>query len=414
MSGSSQDKGASRVKIAVVFGLNQVVSHGFGMFLFAAMVPLMRESILLNHWHLAAIGALTQLAYLAGALLLGVFGHRLGTERLALITGSLSSGLLLTMAYLEHPLLIMAVLTCLAASAAISWGTLVEIVSRHVHAGLRSTCLSTISSGTAWGYGLNGLLILIIVPMLGWQQAWLLAGGTGLLVVTLTRRLLQALNKPLTATAVSPEPALPTSRLLFTIFNERTAFLACLTCFLAGLTTMPFSSWVNTYLDQLALPASLGGYTWTTVGVTGMVAGLLAGKLADKQGHGVALLVIFGGFALGLMAFVYDPGRFALMAGFGYGLMYFPMWGILAGWVGRDYSATATMQISGACMMTFGLGGTLGNLLTGYLRAATGSLDAVFIALAGAAVLLVVLAVWIWAKCPASATNTSAPETPLS
>ncbi|MDP5292432.1 MFS transporter [Oceanimonas sp. CHS3-5] len=393
--------------------MNQIVSHGFGMFLFAALVPLMRDAIHLSHWHLAAIGALTQLAYLAGAMLLGVLGPRLGTARLSLATGSLSTALLFTMAQLETPWLIMLALTCLAASAAISWGAIVEIISRHAQPGQRSTALSAASSGTAWGYGLNGLLILLVVPVLGWQQAWQLAGITGLLVLVLTWRLLNSLKKPAVATA-DPEPSIPASRLLATICRERTAFLACLICFLAGFTTMPFSSWLNTYLDQQGLAASLGGYTWTTVGLTGMVAGLLTGRLADRKGHGVALLVIFSGFALGLLAFVYDPARFALVAGFGYGLMYFPMWGILAGWLSKTYSATATMQISGACMVTFGLGGTLGNLLAGYLRAATGSLDAVFMTLAGAALVLVMVGAWIQGQRPTMAPPvTAVPEVPL-
>ncbi|WP_245849830.1 MFS transporter [Oceanimonas doudoroffii] len=399
--------------MVVIFGMNQIVSHGFGMFLFAALVPLMRETIQLGHWHLAAIGALTQLAYLAGAMLLGLCGHRLNTGRLSLATGALCSVLLFTMAHLESPPLIMLTLTCLAASAAISWGALVEIISHNTRPEQRSTCLSTVSSGTAWGYGLNGLLLLLVVPSLGWQQAWQLAGACGLLVVALTWQLLRGLGQP--ATNAQPEPAMPTQRLLLALCRERTAFLACLICFLAGFTTMPFSSWLATYLDQLGLPASLGGYTWTMVGVTGMVAGLLAGRLADRRGHGVALLVIFGGFALGLLAFVYDPARFAMVAGFGYGMMYFPMWGIVAGWVGRHYSATATMQISGFCMVTFGLGGSLGNLLAGYLRAITGSLDAVFMMLAGGAVLLMMLGGWILGNHTSALTpgpEALGPETP--
>ncbi len=390
------------MKMAVVFGMNQIVSHGFGMFLFAALVPLMRESISLSHWHLAAIGALTQLAYLGGAMLIGLLGHRLGTARLSLMTGTLTTVLLFTMSQLENPLFITLVLTCLAASAAISWGTIVEIISRHARAEQRSTYLSAASSGTAWGYGLNGLMILLVVPVLGWQHSWQIAGGMGMLVVGMTWYLLNNLKKPLTTTAALPESNIPASRLLATICGERTAMFACLICFLVGFTTMPFSNWLNTYLDQLALPAALGGYTWTTVGITGMVAGVVTGWLADRKGHGVALLVIFSGFALGLLAFVYDPARFALVAGFGYGLMYFPMWGILAGWIGQTYSSTATMQISGICMVTFGLGGTLGNLLAGYLRDTTGTLDTVFLTLAAASVLLVMLALWILSVSPKS------------
>jgi MFS family permease len=75
------------MRMPTTFGMNQIVSHGFGMFLFAALMPYMRESIDISNWQLATIGALTQLAYLAGAMLLGVLGHRIGTGRLALLTG---------------------------------------------------------------------------------------------------------------------------------------------------------------------------------------------------------------------------------------------------------------------------------------------------------------------------------------
>jgi predicted MFS family arabinose efflux permease len=46
-------------------------------------------------------------------------------------------------------------------------------------------------------------------------------------------------------------------------------------------------------------------------------------------------------------------------------------------------------------MVTFGMGGTLGNLLAGYIRETTGSLQSVFLVLTGASMLLVVLAIII-------------------
>lgn len=386
------------MRMPTTFGMNQIVSHGFGMFLFAALMPFMRESIDISAWQLATIGALTQVAYLGGAMLLGLVGHRLGTGRLALLTGITTSSLLFCMSQLRDPMLISLTLTCLAASAAISWGCIVEIVSRCARPELRSTYMSCASSGTAWGYALNGLLILVVVPSLGWQSSWQVAGLFGLLVVALTSHMLRDLTTAPASQAAGLNPAdaaIPTSKLFATIIGERTALFACLICLLVGFTTMPFSYWLNTYLDELSLPAALGGYTWATVGGTGMVAGFIIGKLADRKGHGTALMVISSGFALGLLAFVYDPGKCALVAGFGYGLMYFPMWGIVAGWVNRHYTSTATMQISGICMVTFGLGGTLGNLLAGYIRETTGSLHDVFFVLTAASLLQVALAIVI-------------------
>jgi hypothetical protein len=45
------------------------------------------------------------------------------------------------------------------------------------------------------------------------------------------------------------------------------------------------------------------------------------------------------------MAFVYGPTQSTVLAGFGYGLMDFPVRDILAGWIRQSFSATATRQI---------------------------------------------------------------------
>lgn len=383
------------MRMTSTFGMSQIISHGFGVFLFAALVPMMRESIDISHWHLAAIGALTQLSYLGGAMLLGLIGHRIDSGRLVLISGSVTSLLLFVMATLDDPLMISLVLTCMAASAAISWGAIVELITRYARPALCSTCLSSASSGTAWGYGLNGLFILLVVPFWGWRSGWLLAGMLGVVSIILTFLLLKSL-KARPATGLEETTAALSSRELFrVIVRERAAFFACLICLMVGFATMPFSTWLNTYLAELMLPPTLGGYTWTVAGITGMAAGFLSGKLADSKGHGVALLVVFGGFAAGLLAFTYDPSYFAVFAGFGYGLMYFPMWGIIAGWVNKHYSSTATMQINGIGMVTFGLGGALGNLMAGIIQDFSGSLERVYWVITIDALLLVLLAIYI-------------------
>ena len=272
------------MRVAAVFGLNQIVSHGFGLFLFAALVPLMRESIAITNWHLAAIGALTQLSYLAGALLLGFIGNKICSARLVLVTGSLTTVLLYSMSQLQHPLIITLVLVVLAASAAISWGAIVEIVGRHSKPERCSTYLSFASSGTAWGYGLNGLLILLVVPTLGWQSSWQIAALVGLIVVSITWRLLTKLNRQPSTHTIPVQAMIPASKLLSTIMRERTALFSCVVSLLLGFSTMPFANWLSTYLNELQLPATLGGYSWT-------LAGVITGWIADRTSHATALMI---------------------------------------------------------------------------------------------------------------------------
>lgn len=385
------------MRMTATLGINQIISHGFGLFLFAALVPMMQTSIEISHWHLAAIGALTQLSYLGGAMLLGLIGHRVNSGRLLLATGALTSVLLFAMATLNDPMAILLVLTVLAASAAISWGSIVELITRYGRRESCATSLATASSGTAWGFGLNGLLILLVVPLFGWRSGWVLAGVLGTLTLLLSISLLRSLKKR-TANAVIEESAdaMSALQLFGTILRERTAFCACLICFMVGFSTMPFSTWLNTYLAELALPPALGGFTWTVTGLTGMAAGFTIGKLADRKGHALALLIVFGGFALSLLAFSFSPARFAAVAGFGYGLMYFPMWGIIAGWVSKKYGSKATMQINGIGMVTFGLGGALGNLIAGFIQQSSGSLSGVYALITVLAGLLTLLAAYIY------------------
>lgn len=382
--------------LAVVFGLNQLVSHGFGLFLFSALVPLMRESIGLGYWHLALAGALAQLAYLAGALLVGLIGPRLGSRRLALLCGLASTSLLFAMPLLQTPLAIIVTLVCLAGSAAMSWGAIVEIISRCIPADRCATCLSSAASGTAWGYGVIGLVMLWVVPNWGWQSSWRIAGVAGALVFAVTwLALLRLQESQPGAEGREQAPAIAGSALLRTLFTDRTAFFACTICLLVGFCTIPFSSWLNVYLQEQGLPAELGGYSWSAVGVTGMVAGFVAGKLADLKGHSMALLLMFGLFALGQLAFAWNPAGMLLLASFGYGMMYFPVWGVVGGWINRHFSPAATMQISGLCMVTFGLGGALGNLLLGAIRDISGLLQPGFLLLAAVSLVLVGLGVYI-------------------
>lgn len=384
------------MRIPITFGFNQVVSHGFGVFLFAALVPMMQGSVDINSWHLALAGALTQVSYLVGAMLLGVIGPRLDSGRLLLITGTLTTSLLFTMAWLDNTTIMIFVLTVMAASAAISWGSIVELVTRYGRPDRTATNLSIASSGTAWGYSVNGLIILLIVPLLGWRSGWMAASVLGLITLVVTFRLLKSVRSQSQDQDIDVAFAMGTRQLFKTVLRERTAFLACLILLLVGASTITFTTWLNTYLAELSLPPALGGYTWGVIGVTGMIAGFFVGKLADKKGPSVTLLAIFGVFALGLLAFTYRPEQFVMLAGFGYGMMYFPIWGIIAGWISKQYSSKATMQINGIGMVTFGLGGALGNVLAGMIYDATGSLSNVYLLICGLAVVLFVLAMYIF------------------
>ncbi|MCV6609504.1 MAG: MFS transporter, partial [Amphritea sp.] len=338
------------------------------------------------------------LAYLGGAILLSTIGHRFDSRYIAITMLTISSSLLLLMSVLSDPTIIMIVLTCMAACASVSWGSIIELITRFGKPSGRATSLSVASSGTAWGYSLNGLLILFVVPLLGWRSAWVLAGVAGLIILMLTIKLMRTLVRQACIDDPEPVASLSTGRLIRVIVTEHPAKMACLICFLVGAATMPFSTWLSSYLAELSYASELNGIAWTVAGLSGMAAGAISGKLADARGHAVALIVMFFLFVSGMVGFAYDPGMFVFLAGFGYGMMYFPMWGVIAAWLGQYYSSTETMQINSIGMVTFGVGGALMNFVAGLIQEATGSLELLFVIIAADALILLLLALYIYIR----------------
>lgn len=380
--------------MAIVFAFNQVVSHGYGLFLFAAVVPFMQQSTEITFWHIGIAGAATQLAYLFGASLLGVIGSSVSMKKVSIATGAFAPIVLLSISFMSDPIMIIVSLVLLALSASMSWGAIVEIVSRYAPNNRRSTYLSSASSGTAWGYGIIGLVIIWLVPMLGWEISWRFASVFGLFVLVATILMFRKLGRATSHTEHSVV-SVKFSDFLKGILTQKRAVLACSLFFFIGITTMPFSTWLNSYIAELKLPMELAGISWTTVGVTGMFAGVVLGGFADKFGNGLAILILFLVFGASQIAFNLDPGSMLILACIGYGVMYFPVWGVVAGWLNETFDSVSTMRISGFCMITFGVGGATGNVIMGLIKESTGSLQLGFSMLSYLSMAMVVIALYI-------------------
>ena len=380
--------------MAIVFAFNQVVSHGFGLFLFAAVVPFMQQSTEITFWHIGIAGAATQVAYLLGASLLGIIGSAVSMRKVSIATGTLAPIILLFISFLSDPLMIIVALVLLALSASMSWGAIVEIVSRHAPDNRRSTYLSSASSGTAWGYGIIGLVIIWLVPILGWEISWRFASVFGLLVLIATILMFKKLGKA-TSNNEHKVVSVKFSDFLKGTLIQKRALLACTLFFFIGITTMPFSTWLNSYIAELKLPMEMAGVSWTTVGVTGMFAGVILGGFADKYGNSLAILILFLVFGASQIAFNLNPASMLLMACIGYGVMYFPVWGVVAGWLNETFDSLSTMRISGFCMLTFGVGGATGNVIMGLIKENTASLQLGFSLLSYLSLGMILIAIYI-------------------
>ncbi|MBB1488885.1 MFS transporter [Oceanospirillum sediminis] len=383
------------MRLAIILGANQVISHGFGVFLFAALFPLMRDALDMTYWHLTLTGVATQIAYLAGALCVSILGRIISAERLILLTAGGATLLLAGLSQVAEPVIIIVLLFLLAFSAAGCWGAIVGLISQYADKQNAATSLSVAGSGTAWGYGINGLILLWWVPVFGWQSVWILTAGIAGLIFLTTLYMMRSLSSVSTRQpeklSESELNMLSVRQLIMACLTEHRALFSCLIYFQIGLTCITFTSWLNTRLDEVDPSGFQGAITWSVIGISGMLAGILIGRVADKKGHEVALLLAASGYAAGLLAFSFNPLQFAVIAGAGYGMIYFPVWGVVSSWLAQRYSPVATMQLSGVGMIASAIGGSLGNIIAGQILNQTGSLTLLYDFLAFAGCVTVVL-----------------------
>ncbi|KMZ13721.1 Transporter [Candidatus Burkholderia humilis] len=184
----------------------------------------------------------------------------------------------------------------------------VGAISRSVPFAYRSRVNGLVSSGTAYGQVVNGMLV-----------PWLLTGVMG--AVSLVIMLLGCVALRVLASRVFVRDALPRTidenrssgrhRSIVTVRNLTVWILFAL----AGLACRPWQNYVSSFLsEERGLSLQMIGQLWSIVGVTGLFSGFLAGMLADMTGVRIALIVSFIALASSAFLVAFDAGSWPLRA----------------------------------------------------------------------------------------------------
>lgn len=369
------------ISIAAIFTLFMAVVFGFGLYLFALVVTVMRESLGFEYGAIGIVTGGAQIAFLVAALLCPLLADRFGGGQV-IVGAVVAAGLLLLLFAGVHSVLQAGlVLAGLGATAAFMVIPTVGAISRSVPFCYRSRVNGLVSSGTAYGQFTNGMLVPWLLPGHGWRLIWILAGSASLAIALfgfVALRLLaseifvhEASQKTESSRASNGWRGIVTGRNL-TVWT----LLA-----LSGMTCGPWQNYLSSFLaDEQGHALETIGQLWSIIGVLGLFSGFAAGAAADKAGVRMILSISYATLACSALLIAFHSEIWQLRAAAAcFGLSFYAVYGLIPAYISKTVHPHSATTVFAVANVFLGLGTTLGNVIGGYIPSWHGSLQDVFI-----------------------------------
>ncbi|MDF5890313.1 MFS transporter [Pseudomonas syringae pv. syringae] len=397
----------SNTSIVVLLTSLVAATYGFGIYLFAQLVPDMQASIGFDFSYVGAITASGQFGFLVCALLAAWLTPRVGGGWVIFGSGVVCGVALLLIPLTDNIFVIGALLTLLAGTAATVFVPMVDVISKVVAYRYRGMAMGLVSSGTSYGVFINSLLVPIYAPQGEWKTVWWLVG---LLTVVMAASVFwifksAGLFKKEQYSTENSDPAtatieFPHRRARF--FSRESELMKPWVLsiwamnFLIGFSTFPFQNYLSSYLrTELGFGVEYTAQIWAAVGFVGMFSGLAIGWLSDKTGLRAAMLLVYVCVILAALIFVFYPiGYWPLVAGVLFAAAFYPIFGLIPAYVSKLATSTSmAVAIFGIANVMQGTGGMLGNYGAGLLASHSETFSGVYAAICLVGGVLIVLTI---------------------
>ena len=384
-----------RINALIVVLLTGLVAatFGFGIYLFAQLVPDMRASLGFDISYVGTITASGQFGFLVCALLAAWITPRVGGGWVIFGSGVVCAVALLLIPLTHNIVLIGALLTVLAGTAATVFVPMVDVISRVVAYQYRGMAMGLVSSGTSYGVFINSLLVPLYAPRGEWPMVWWVVGlitvvlTVAVMVVFSRARLFERNND-------SPAPEETKAPLSKSALMRPWVLMVWAMTFLLGFSTFPFQNYLSSYLrTELNFDVAYTAQIWASIGFVGMFSGLIVGWLSDRAGLRAAMLLVYACVAAAaLMLIVHPVGYWPLISGILFAIAFYPIFGLIPAYVSKMASSAAlSVTIFGMANITQGVGGMIGNFCAGVMAKFNGSFVGVYVAIGVVAILLAML-----------------------
>lgn len=392
----------SPLEVTLLFTAFIASAYGFGIYLFATLAAEMRADLNLDYSTVGLATGVAQGGFLAASLLSGMLAPRLGLLRTILGAVAVTAVSLLLMSRLpvQDPVITLtALLTIMGAGAAAVWVPMVAVAQQVIPMRHRAKALGLMSSGTAYGVFVNGLIIppLMASGAVGaWRSVWLSVGIAAVALLALGIWRLRGLRITASAPLTVHQDA-TASR--WQMLARPLTLLLVVTMFLNGLACMPFQTYLAPLLqDDLGQPIEVAGRLWSFIGIAGMGSGFLFGLLADRisiKWAMVATYLVLSAAAALILAVALrglPVGAATIAAAMLFAAAFNAIYGLVPAYISTTFSGTSATLLFGLGNIAIGLGGLIGNVVGGYARDWSGSFALIYGVVALASLLQFALA----------------------
>jgi MFS family permease len=380
------------ISIAVVFTLFMAVVFGFGLYLFALVVTVMRENLGFEYGAIGIVTGGAQIAFLVAALLCPLLVDRFGGGQI-IVGAVVAAGLLLLLFAGVHSVLQAGlVLAGLGATAAFMVIPTVGAISRSVPFSHRSRVNGLVSSGTAYGQFANGILVPWLLPGHGWRLIWIMAGSTSLAIALFGFIALRLLASEVFVHEAPQRTESHASDGRWRIVTGRNLTVWTLLA-LSGMACGPWQNYLSSFLaDERGRSLDTIGQLWSIIGVLGLFSGFAAGAAADKAGVRNTLSLSYATLACSALLIAFHSEMWQLRAAaVCFGLSFYAVYGLIPAYISKTVDPRSATTVFAVANVFLGLGATLGNVTGGYIPRWYGSLQDVFIVAAALACVGMVL-----------------------
>lgn len=379
------------VVVTVVFTSFISVTYGFGVYLFAALMPEMRATLTFDYAFAGAVAGYAQIGYLSSSLAIGFLAPLIGPARTVAGSMVICTICLLALSGIGSPISLAALLVCLAAMAASVWTPMAQLAQQLIPEQHQGKALGLMSSGTSYGVFINGLIVPPLVLAFGWRSVWLVVGATAACltligILSLSRLGDRHFSRDARQSRSSSETPQRSS-------SFRGPLILLIIMFLSGLACMPFQTFLTSYLrDEHAWSPELSARIWSMIGIAGMFGGFLMGSIADrisvKRTLTLAFVLLF--FAAAIACRPTSPAIVFAGAGL-FGIAFNSIFGLVPAYVSKTTQGTGATRLFGVLNLSVGLGNMSGNIVGGNMRETLATFNPMYVGIAGIVLVLILL-----------------------
>ncbi len=376
---------ANFVEITILFTSFIAATYGFGVYLFSTILPDMRAELHFSYTEAGGFISLAQVGFLVAALTSSVLTHKMGAQRLILLSMLTSCLSLLGLIFVSERWHIAVLLTTAGAAAAAVWVPMVAVAQELIPIKHQGKAIGLISSGTAYGVFVNGLAVPILLPEYGWRAVWVFAA---ILACTFFiwgwARLSKHEDSRNTNNPDSSATPIEQSNERISIgqlFRQPTILMILVMMFLNGIACMPAQNYLMSYLrDDLGYDLAIAGRAWSAIGLFGMAGGFVMGALADKIGVKKSLTLTYLLLSVATALFLHHGSAYEVYLGAAiFGLAFNAIFGLVPAYVSLNFPKSSATLIFGLATVLLGVGSMIGNFYGGVIHDAFNSFSAVFL-----------------------------------